>query len=458
MIKSIHPDEITKIALVISNCKDLLNCNELNAEEKLKIRTVDTNIVQKMIGEFKEEFPGAEQWIDVTIDLLDVKKIMKSYKDKSLAQQLEKQLNQRRNILKVYRARNKIEQDQNNELRNQSEQEIRKVMKRIKLSGLSKENEDNIDNLVDLVAKEKVSKSVLDTEVPTSKNKADHKITDIIKSKLDNGADESDEESDDGPAESESSEEHSEDDKESAVDESDEEPAGQSGEESDEMNEQPNSEMNETSSTEQIENNSDYDEEIPYESSEEEDNCSIDSYQFDKYVDETAQQEYLQSKPDSGDEEDILIEDCEYESSEEEEEPAEGDAPAENEPEAKKDSESSTVDLQSSGQPAVNVEKASEDYLKKQLVKAFGEKIANRTANKDVSSDEEWDDDFFINKKVKKFKPTVVDLERYKDLEAKEKGTQDQEGEANEQEGEPEETKPVKSKKKFKKKFVKKVK
>ena len=456
---------------MISNCKDLLNCNELNGEEKLKIRTVDTNIVQKMVGEFKEEFPGSEQWIDVTIDLLDVKKIMKSYKDKSLAKQLEKQLNQRRNILQVYRARNKIEQNQNNDLRNQSELEIQKVMKRIKLSGLSNEDKssDNIDSLVDLVAKEQVSnksENVLAKELSAGKkNREDNKITDIIKSKLDNGTDESgcDEESDfDDQRENESAaEKHSNDGDESdelaveTADESDNEPAGQFDNESDEVDEKPNSEMNETTSTEQIENNSEYDEEVPYESSNE-DNCSIDSYQFDRYVDESAQQEYLQSKPDSGDEEDILIEDCEYESSEEEEgEPAEGDL---QENELKKDSESATVDLQSAANPVVDVEKASEDYLKKQLVKAFGEKIANRSSNKDVSSDEEWDDDFFINKKVKKFKPTVVDLERYKDLEAKEKGTQNKEGEANEQdEGEEEETKTA-GPKKFKKKFVKKVK
>lgn len=444
---------------MISNCKDLLNSNELNAEEKLKIRTVDTNIVQKMVGEFKGEFPESEQWIDVTIDLLDVKKIMKSYKDKNLTRQLEKQLTQRRNILKVYRARNKIEQDQN-ELRDQSELEIQRVMKRIKLSDFSEKSSDNIDNLVDLVTKEKVGESVLDEQVSASrKNKKDNRITDIIKSKLD-VVDESDDESNDEsdePQQNESEPEmHPEDDDE--LDES----AGESDKESDEINENPgDSEMNETSSTEQIEH-SECDEEANYESSYE-DNCSIDSSQWDKFVDETAQQEYLNNRPDSGNEKDILIEDCEYESSaEEEEEENEQDTNEvqENEPEATKesDNESSTVDLQS-GSNVVDVEKAGEDYLKKQLVKAFGEKIANRTP-KDVQSDEEWEDDFFINKKVKKFKPTVVDLERYKDLEEKEKGAQAKEDESNERDEEAEETKQAKSfkSKKFKKKFVKKFK
>lgn len=353
-------DEIAKIALVILNCNDLINCNELNLEEKVKIRIANSDIVQKMISKFKEEFPGFESWIDVTIDLLDVKKIMKSYKNKQLVKELDEQMKQRRNMLNIYRIKNKIDY-QDNKIRAESEQEIDKVMKRIKLSNLKDDDKtDNIDSLVDLVTENKASNLANKTNdnlnLKVKPSKDSNNIMDIIKTKLD--------------------------DKESSDEKS-------SDENSETIDQQIESEGD--SEDEEIENNGSNETEEEFENEEEAESQKDDQEDNESETDEL----------------DVDIEvDENYNSS--------SDSKPTEKPKEIKSSES-----------PVDIRKASEDYLKRQFVKAFGEKIANRPSNKDVSSDEEWDDDFFINKKVKKFKPTQVDLERYKDLELKEKGGQE---------------------------------
>lgn len=464
LIKIVCPDEITKIALVIVNCNDLLDCSELSVEEKLKLRIAGTDIVQKMIKKFKLDFPGSEQWIDVTIDLLDVKKIMKSYKNKELVKRLDKQLKQRRSILQHYKVRNKIEDDDRtqNEIRNQSEQEIKKVMKRIKLSDLADGTSDNIDSLVKEV---NVVDCKSDVDPKAIGKKEDTNIMDIIKNKLDRKNDQSTDESNNN----ESSGEESDNDDESSMqldeeekqtnldkkiddeenNEIDDEENNCSEQQSDEEeNDSSNDEESEDLKKETVNDKEKDDEEVEYNSdeeieySDEEDNCSIDSSQFDKWVDNTVEEEYLNNL-DKDAEEDVLIEDYEFEP----ESVADEEKSKSHEDDLGPNDESANDGQQTKlNDSTQDVEKASEDYMKSQLVKAFGEKLANKTLSKDVSSDEEWDDDFFINKKVKKFKPTVVDLERYKDLEEKEQGHSKQENDL-----EAEESDEDKAKRRFKK-------
>ena len=311
---------------------------------------------------------------------------MKSYKDKELVKKLDNQLKQRRNLLKVYRAKNKIEISANNELRNQSELEIKKVMKRIKLSDCK--NADSTDNLIDLIKEEKMNKN--DEENANQSKKVDNTIMDIIQSKLDSKLDES--------ASSESEEQSEKNESISNnLDEEEEDIVIEDFElDSESDNKVEEDEINETSSTEQIENNSECEEEEEeINCNENEDNCSIDANDLEMNR-------------------------------------------------SSSENELSKIDLKAG---STNIEKASEDYLKSQLIKAFGEKLANKNSNKDISSDEEWDDDFFINKKVKKFKSTIVDIERYKDLEEKEKGYLKRVEEEDDAEEAGEEAKPKKFKK-----------
>ena len=66
------------------------------------------------------------------------------------------------------------------------------------------------------------------------------------------------------------------------------------------------------------------------------------------------------------------------------------------------------------------LEEHSESYLTKQLTKVFGEKAARKRDDDEASVEEEVDE-FFINKKVKKYKPTEADLKRYLEYEDKQR-------------------------------------